>query len=141
MTFIKRVTESAKSLSEGAKTGAKNIVGRSSDLVESTKLKYEMSKLEKEVENNISALGNLVYLQFKGGEDHEEEIKRLLSDTRTQEEEIAKLAEQIEKLKPKPPVCPKCNTEYPPAAKFCMNCGEKIEQEAPPAQETPPAQE
>ena len=130
MTFLKKVTEGAKSLGEGAKT----IGGRAGDLVESTKLKFEMSKLEKEVENNISALGNLVFLKFKGAEGHEEEIKRLLDTTKILEEEVAKFTEQIEKLNPKPPVCPKCNAEYLPAAKFCMHCGEKLEQENPPAE-------
>ena len=105
--------------------------------MESTKIKFEISKLEKEVENNISALGNLVFLKFKGEEGHEEEIERLLNTTKSLEAEIADLNEQVEKLHPKPPVCPVCNTEHPPSAKFCMNCGGKIEQEVPP--EAPPA--
>ena len=130
MTFLKKVTEGAKSLGEGAKT----IGGRAGDLVESTKIKFEISKLEKEVENNISALGNLVFLQFKGEKDHEKEIERLLNTTKTIEEEIADLKVQVEKLHPKPPVCPKCNTEYLPVANFCMNCGEKLEKENPPAE-------
>lgn len=127
MDFLKKVSEGAKSLGEGAKTIGK----KSSDLVESTKIKFEISKLEKEVENNISALGNLVFLQFKGEKEHEEEILRLLTATKGLEEEIANLEEQVEKLNPKPPVCPKCNIEHPPAAKFCMNCGEKLAEEQP----------
>lgn len=127
MDFLKKVSEGAKSLGEGAKT-----IGRkSSDLVETTKLKFEISKLEKEVENNISALGSLVYLQFKGENGHEEEIQRLLDTTKVLEEEIANIEGQVEKLNPKPPVCPKCNIEHPSVAKFCMICGEKIEQENP----------
>jgi hypothetical protein len=122
MDFLKKVSEGAKSLGEGAKTIGK----KSSDLVESTKIKFEISKLEKEVENNISALGNLVYLKFKGEEGHEEEIERLLNTTKTLEEEIVDLQEQVEKLYPKPPVCPKCNIEYQPTAKYCSNCGGKL---------------
>lgn len=128
MDFLKKVSEGAKSLGEGAKTIGK----KSSDLVESTKIKFEISKLEKEVENNISALGNLVFLQFKGEKEHEEEILRLLTATKELEEEIANLEEQVEKFNPKPPVCPKCNIEHPPAAKFCMNCGEKLAEEEQP---------
>lgn len=127
MDFLKKVSEGAKSLGEGAKTIGK----KSSDLVESTKLKFEISKLEKEVENNISALGNLVFLQFKGEKEHEEEIQRLLNTTKSLEEEIANLEDQVEKLNPKPPVCPRCNIEHPAAAKFCMYCGGRIEQENP----------
>ncbi len=130
MTFLERVTKSAKSLGEGAKT----IGGKAGDIVESTKLKFEVSKLEKEVENNIYALGNLVFMQFKEAADHEAEINRLLNTTKVLEEEIVKLSKEIEKLNPKPPVCPKCNVEYPPNAKYCMNCGEKLAQETPSAE-------
>lgn len=129
MDFQKKVSEGAKSLVEGAKIFGK----KSGDLVESTKIKFEISKLEKEVDNNISALGNLVFLKFKGEEGYEEEIERLLNTSKSLEEEIADLNEQVEKLHPKTPVCPVCSTEHPPGAKFCSNCGAKIEQEAPPA--------
>lgn len=128
MDILKKVSEGAKSIGEGAKTLTK----KSGDIVESTKIKFEISKLEKEAENNISALGNLVFLKFKGEAGHEEEIERLLNATKSLEEDIAELQGQVEKLHPKPPVCPVCNVEHPPAAKFCMNCGAKIEQEVPP---------
>lgn len=133
MDILKRVTESAKSIGESAKTIGK----KSSDLVESTKLKFEISKLEKEAENNISALGNLVFLQFKGEKGHEEEIERLLKSTKSIEEEIADLQEQVAKLHPKPPVCPKCQTELPAVAKFCWNCGSKLAQDNPADQDRP----
>jgi hypothetical protein len=123
-----------KKLSDGAKSSveaAKKVGRKSSDLVESTKIKFEISKLEKEVENNISALGYLTFVKFKGEEGHDEEIERLINSTKSLEDEVAELEEQVEKLHPKPPVCPICTTEYPPGAKFCMNCGAKIEKEAP----------
>ena len=125
MDFLKKVSEGAKSLGEGAKSIGK----RSSDLVEATKLKLEISKREKEVANNLAALGHLVYLQFKGEKGHEEEIQRLLNTTKELEEEIANIVDQVEKLNPKPPACPKCNTELPPIAKYCMICGEKLPEE------------
>jgi len=131
--ILKRVTESAKTIGEGAKTIGK----KSSDLVESTRLKFEISKLEKEAENNMSALGNLVFLQFKGEKGHEDEIERLLESTKSLEEEIADMQEQVAKLHPKPPVCPKCQTELPAVAKFCLNCGCKLAQDNPAAPDSP----
>lgn len=125
MDIFKKVTDGAKTIGEGAKTIGK----KSSDLVESTKLKFEISRLEKEAENNITALGNLVYLQYKGEEGHGEEIERLLKSTKSLEEEIDEMQEQVAKLHPKPPVCPKCQTELPLAAKFCWNCGFKLTQD------------
>lgn len=125
MEIFKKVSESAKTISEGAKTIGK----KSSDLVETAKLKFEISKLEKEMENNISALGNLVYMQHKGESGLEDEIERLLKSTKELEVDIANFHEQIEKLHPKAPVCADCQTEMPLAAKYCYNCGSKL---APP---------
>lgn len=122
MEILKKVSESAKSLSEGAKTIGK----KSSDLVEVARLKMEISKLEKEMENNITALGNLVYMQYKGDEGLTEEIDRLLLSTRTLESDIADLNEQIAKIRPKPPVCANCQEELPQNAKYCWNCGAKV---------------
>lgn len=122
MEIFKKVSEGAKSIGESAKT-----IGRkSSDLVEITKIKFEISKAEKEMENNISALGNLVYMQYKGESGLEDEIERLLKGTKDLEDEIANYHEQIEKLNPKPPVCASCQKEMPLGTKFCSNCGTKL---------------
>jgi len=123
MEIFKKVSESARTITEGAKTIGK----KSSDLVGAAKLKFEVSKLEKEMENNISALGNLIYMQYKGEKGLEEEVERLLKSTRALENDIAELEAQIDKLHPRPPVCPKCQTELPLGAKFCFMCGTKIE--------------
>ena len=124
MDILKKVSEGAKTVAEGAKTIGK----KSSDLVESARLKFEIAKLEKELENNISALGNLIFMQYKGEKDLEEEIGRLLKGTKELEDEITGLQDQLSRLHPKAPVCPKCQTELPFGAKFCFNCGAKVEE-------------
>ena len=126
MEIFKKVSDSAKSGAKSVAEGAKTIGKKSSDLVESAKLKYEIVKLEKELENNISALGNLKLMQFKGEKGMEEEIDRLLRSTKELEEDIAKLQDQFSKLHPKSPVCPKCQIELPFTSKFCYNCGGKV---------------
>lgn len=126
MELFKKVGESARTISEGAKSIGK----KSSDLVEVAKLKIEVGKLEKEIENNMSALGKYVYMQYNGEEGHEEEIERLVNSTRARKEEIADIEAQIDKLYPKAPVCARCNTELPPAANYCFICGNKVEQDS-----------
>lgn len=122
MEIFKKVSEGARTISEGAKTLGK----KSSDLVGAAKLKFEVAKLEKEMENNIAALGKLVFMQYKGEKGLEDEIERLLISTKAIENDIADLQEQIAKLHPKPPVCPNCQTELPLAARYCFNCGSKV---------------
>ncbi|OPY55974.1 MAG: hypothetical protein A4E55_02294 [Pelotomaculum sp. PtaU1.Bin035] len=125
MEIFKKVTESARTIGEGAKSIGK----KSSDFMGAAKLKYEINKLEKEMENNISALGNLVYMQYKGEKGLEAEVERLLKSTRALEDDITGFEEQIAKLLPKPPVCSKCLTELPFDAKYCFNCGAKMAQD------------
>ncbi|OPX88083.1 MAG: hypothetical protein A4E53_02240 [Pelotomaculum sp. PtaB.Bin104] len=127
MEIFKKVGEGARTISEGAKSIGK----KSSGLVEVAKLKFEIGKLEKERENNFTALGRLVYMQFKGEQGLEEEMERLINSTRALEGEIAGFEAQIDKLYPKSPVCPKCNTELPASAKYCSECGNKVEQDNP----------
>lgn len=131
MEIFKKVGVSARTISEGISEGAKTLGKKSSDLMGVAKLKLEVGKLEKEMENNLSALGNLVYKQYNGEEGNQEEIERLLNSTRALEKDIAEVEAQIKKLYPKAPVCPNCNTELPTAANYCYICGNKVEQDNP----------
>jgi ribosomal protein L40E len=125
MELYKKVSEGAKNLGEGLSEGAKTIGKKSSELVNVAKLKIEMGKLEKEMENNMAALGKFVYLQFKDEPVAQEEIDRLLASSAALDEDIYNLAQQIEKLMPKPMVCENCQTKLPSTANFCVNCGNK----------------
>jgi rRNA maturation endonuclease Nob1 len=128
MDLFKKVSEGAKSLGEGLSEGAKSLSKKSSEMVGVAKLKYEMAKMEKEMENNMAALGKLTYLRSNGEEIPQEEIERLLGSSRELEKDMAELAAQIEKLAPKPPVCPDCQKELSPEAKFCSFCGSSLKQ-------------
>ncbi|MEG6614973.1 zinc ribbon domain-containing protein [Peptococcaceae bacterium 1198_IL3148] len=122
MEFFNRLGERAKELGEKAKEVGK----RPTELVEVTKLRYEVSKLKKVMDNNIEAIGELVYRQFKNELGLEAEIEKLLQNTKSLEENIILTEQQIEKLLPKPLVCTKCNTELPDEAIYCHKCGLRV---------------
>lgn len=122
MDFFNRLGERAKEFGEKAKEVGK----RPTELVEVTKLRYELSKLKKVMDNNIEAIGELVYRQFKNEMGLEAEIERLLQSTKNLEENIILTEQQIEKLQPKPHECSKCNTELAYGAIYCHKCGLKV---------------
>lgn len=117
--------EKARGIGEMAKEVGRKPTG----LVEVTKLKYEVTKLKKVMDNNIEAIGNLSYRQYKGEFGLETEIERLLQSTKGVEESIISLEQQIEKLQPKPLVCPQCAIELPGGSLYCYKCGLKVKTE------------
>lgn len=122
MEFMKNLGEKARDIGEMAK----DLTKRSGEILEVTKMRFEINKLEKIIANNLEAIGELSFRRFKGEEGLNEEIERLLQSTQGLENDIQNLRQQIEKLMPKPPVCPICNTELPEGGKYCSACGNKV---------------
>lgn len=125
MEFLQKLGETAKGLSDKAKEVAR----RSGEYLEATRLKLELSRLERELTNNFLSVGELVYRRYKGEEGLDAEIERLLSATKKVEEDMLSIQEQIDRLQPKPLVCPQCKVELPSGGKFCSYCGIMVAQE------------
>ena len=133
MGFIQRIAEGAKSVGNRARDfgeiagdRARDLTRKSSDLIEVTKMKHELRKMEKEMENNLAGIGALYYQNKQGREDTGDELNRLVESTRQLEIELKDLEDQIETMQLKSAVCPECNSEVPENAKFCSNCGRKV---------------
>ena len=121
--FLKSLTKGAGKIGEGLSEGAKTIGQKGSEAIRVNKLKFEMSKLEKEMGNNMAALGRLVYLQFKDEEVSQDEIERLLASSKSLEQDIAALELEIGT---KLPLCPNCQGELTDSVAFCPHCGTKV---------------
>lgn len=129
MDFFQKVGEKAKGLQGKARElggMAKEVSRKSGEILEVTKLKFELNKLEKEMENNLAGLGAVVYQKYKGAADMDEEIDRLCQSTARLDEEMKALEKQIEKMQPKTLSCQDCNMDLPPGGKFCPYCGKSI---------------
>lgn len=84
MEIFHKIGETAKGL--GGR--AREVTKRSGELLEATKLKFELSRLDREMENNLCSLGELVYRRSKGEEGLDGEIERLCTSTRTLEADM-----------------------------------------------------
>lgn len=129
MDFLQKVGEKAKGLQGKAKElgdMAKEVTRKSGEILEVTKIRFELSRLEKEMENNLSGLGAVVYQKFKGAPEMDEEIDRLCQSTARLEEEMKALEKQIEKMQPKTLTCPDCKIDLPAGGKFCSYCGNQM---------------
>lgn len=133
MGFIQKISDGAKNVGNRARDfgelagdKARGLSRKSSDLIEVTRIKHELRKLEKEMENNLAGIGALYYQNLQGREDNSEELARLIESTRQLENEMKELEEQIEAMQPKPAACTECGSELAENANFCSNCGRKL---------------
>ena len=134
MSFTRKIADSAKivgsrakDLGELAGDKARDLTKKSSELIELTKLKRELRKLEKEMENNLAGIGAIYYQSRQGrGESSDEELNRLIEATGQLEIEIKDLTGQIEAMQPGAPTCPECDSELPDNANYCSHCGRKV---------------
>ncbi|ACV62493.1 hypothetical protein Dtox_1636 [Desulfofarcimen acetoxidans DSM 771] len=121
MSIFDKFSEGAKNITEGAKLIGK----KSGEILETTKTRLEILKLEKEIDNNFQAIGSLVYKKFLGQEipDSEEEITRLCSSIRDLEKDIMAYKTEIEGNRFQNQVCRYCGQNITAGANFCSSCG------------------
>ncbi|KUG03281.1 hypothetical protein ASZ90_019380 [hydrocarbon metagenome] len=80
---------------------ASKIVQKSGDMVESGKIKLNITNLEKEINSLKSGLGNTLYNAFKAGNNAEAELTAICNQIDEKYHEIDALQTQLEGLKTK----------------------------------------
>ena len=121
MNLFDKFSEGAKNITEGAKFLSK----KSGEILETTKIKLEILKLEREIDNNFQAIGNLVYRNYLGHtiQNSEEEITRLCLAIRDLEKDILAFRDEIDGNRSYSQVCQYCRQNMPSDANFCPSCG------------------
>ena len=110
---------------EGA---TKNMVGKGKDLTEIFQIEREINVQEKEIEKFKILIGD--YVLSKNLFEEEEQIITYIKEINLRKESVQINRENILKLK-NLMKCPSCNYELPKDAKFCKNCGVKVEVQNP----------
>ncbi len=110
--------------------GVKSFTEKASDVVETSKISAKINA-EKNVIGTLRArIGEIVFEQFKNGAVLEPEVVELCNNIKESENVITKLEEEINRIKNvenKPSQCKKCGATLKPNAKFCPECGQKVE--------------
>ena len=88
-----------KNLGEKAKSTAKIVGEKSSDLMETGKLKMQISQLENDIRRAKTDIGNIFYNAYaNGGDIPNEEIVSLCDEIKDKYDEIEDLKEKIENI-------------------------------------------
>lgn len=125
-----------KKLGETMKDTASTIGAKTSDMMETGKLKLQKSQLENLIEAKKTEIGNLVYIAYKqNSEPDSVAITKLFEEVKELENQITDIEEKLHKETVKAAAqpnaepssgraCSNCGQEIASGAKFCNNCGQ-----------------
>lgn len=113
------------------KTGAAKAADKAQRTVETTKLSAQIAKKRKELKDNYTEIGAIVYKAYQTGDLSlaEPDIARLAQANAAIEEVIASLHEKIRELNDEH-LCV-CGQTVQANAAYCFACGRKLEVEEP----------
>jgi hypothetical protein len=131
-----KMADFLEKMREGLGKGVSTLGTKSKELLDSNRVKSQISDLERQKKEHLVELGTAVCLML----DEENLVPELLKTKRKaiteidrqieiKEEELAQIHAQAQQAmgaaKPAP-VCT-CGTAIPQGSKFCNNCGRKVE--------------
>lgn len=108
-----------------ARDAAQTAGQKTTEIVDTTKLKMEISRAEKELAATYEGLGRLVYDAKKGAEDVSELMDACVVTIDEQTERLAQLRDRLASKK-HAVRCPVCGLYNEQDAVYCKSCGEKL---------------
>lgn len=99
---------------------------KTGEVINTGKIKYEISSLKAKAQKDYEKLGMIFYEQLKEEEGLSEEIAAIMEDINEKQEKIEELNAALKKLKDCV-FCSKCGAPQEKTAAYCNVCGEKIE--------------
>jgi hypothetical protein len=103
---------------------AETMTNKAGEAMEIQKLKNQVRTLERSNENDLAALGRMVYDQFKEGGHMNEEAAGLCEAIQSREESIDEYLQKIVEVKGEY-ACPSCGKLVGREMAYCPYCGEK----------------
>lgn len=129
MSFLDKVKESFEK-------GVNTVSTKSKEMLDTSKLKRELDALQQQKNTALIELAETVHIGLQKGDFNADQAKEksdaiveLETKINEKEDEIQqvklKAQEELEKVNTDNNC--ECGTEIPPEAKFCPNCGKKID--------------
>ncbi|MBO4897271.1 MAG: zinc-ribbon domain-containing protein [Clostridia bacterium] len=104
---------------------AESVKSKSSEIFESTKIKFALSDAEGEVSKLMREIGRCVYESYKSGEEPDETIHENCEAIDAKYKEIEEMRSKLRGIK-NISVCPECGAEISNESAFCNKCGAKL---------------
>ena len=104
---------------------AESVKNKSSEIFESTKIRFALSDAESEVSKLMREIGKSVYEAYKNGQEPSETIHENCEAIDAKYKEIEEMRSKLRVYK-NVSVCPQCGAEISSESAFCSKCGVKI---------------
>ena len=107
---------------------------KANSAIETGKLNQKISTEERKITEFTLNIGDLMVDKLDAGETFDDEIMALYASIQAAREVIAAARDEINANRPaaeEVPSCPVCGAELAEHAKFCANCGAKVEEPSP----------
>lgn len=111
---------------------ANEVVDKTGEFFESTKIKAQISTEEKSVEKAYRDIGEIIYKQHMEGQPVSEEVAKICDDILSHEDRIRSFRTELANLKGMK-ICPACSEKVPKDVAFCPKCGVAMPVEEPEA--------
>lgn len=117
----------------GIDKGVNTVSIKSKELIDITRLKNQISALEEQVKKASRELGEAVYKMYLQEELDNTKIIDKCSDIASLETQVKEKEEELKQTRQKAQeamgknFCSNCDGELPEHAKYCSECGQKVE--------------
>lgn len=106
----------------------KTVAGKTSNIVDVTKLNFALNDAEKKISAHYEKIGEIVYSKYVEGQLNCDEFDEILKEIDTFRAEQESIKVQIAQLK-NAITCPECGTLNDKDSEFCSKCGTKLSSE------------
>lgn len=125
--FIQNLKKNAEKLLDNAGSVTKATIKKTSESVNTLKLRYSVKDIESNISSIYEELGKMLYSEYRDGAEFTGEYLEKCEQITSHLEEIEILKTKIAELSDKQ-LCPDCGKYSEPNSKFCPSCGHEFEE-------------
>lgn len=107
---------------------AKEFTAKTDNFFEGQKMRNKISGEQRQIDQCLKDVGNIIYEKFVEGEPLHEEVAVLCEEITEHKMAIAKMRENMARKRGEK-VCAACGAALPKEARFCLQCGAECEDE------------
>ena len=122
-----RLQETVERVKDGIGKGVEMVSAKSKEILEITRLKRQLGKLQEQRNDAMQDLGDAVYAMHSEEGFDDEKIRQECEPIAALDKQIKDMEEKIADIHLDEPTVCDCGTEISEPANFCPNCGKKIE--------------